>query len=169
MSPTLRTGSVDATRALGEAIAALVWPGDVVLLAGELGAGKTAFVQGFARGLGVTEAVTSPTFVLARDYAGGRLPLHHLDVYRLDQLNEVLDIGLPELLDDGGVVVVEWGDAILPVLPPEYLEVRLSFGEGDDDREIVVRGVGSTWASRLAALGRAIEPWQASATGGGAC
>ncbi len=116
------------------------------MLAGELGAGKTAFVQGFGAGLDVTELITSPTFVLARDYSDGRMPLHHLDVYRLEQMNEVYDIGLPEVLDDGGVTLIEWGDAIVPALPPDFLEVRLTFGAEDDDRTIIVRAVGPSWS-----------------------
>jgi tRNA threonylcarbamoyl adenosine modification protein YjeE len=83
------TKAVDHTQDLGAAIAELARPGDIVLLAGELGAGKTALVQGFGRGLGITERITSPTFMLARQHAGGRLVLHHLDVYRLEQMQEV--------------------------------------------------------------------------------
>ncbi|HEX5947191.1 MAG TPA: tRNA (adenosine(37)-N6)-threonylcarbamoyltransferase complex ATPase subunit type 1 TsaE [Acidimicrobiales bacterium] len=121
-----RTSAVSETQALAAELAALAEPGDLIVLAGDLGAGKTAFVQGFGRGLGVTEPITSPTFTLAQQYEG-RLLVHHLDVYRLDQLGEVAELGLGELLDDGGVVLIEWGDAILPVLPNDYLEVRLMY------------------------------------------
>ena len=107
------TTSVDETRELAAALVALARPGDVLVLAGDLGAGKTAFVQGFGRGLGVAERITSPTFTLVHVYEG-RLPVHHLDVYRLEQLSEVLDLGLAEMLDDGGVVLIEWGDADPP-------------------------------------------------------
>jgi tRNA threonylcarbamoyladenosine biosynthesis protein TsaE len=152
------THSVDETRALAAALATLARPGDLLLLAGDLGAGKTAFAQGFGAGLGVTEPVTSPTFTLAQEYAG-RLRLHHLDVYRLDQLAEVSELGLPELLDDGGVVLIEWGDVILPVLPSDFLEVRLTFGAGDDDRRIELRRVGPSWASRHEVLEAALTPY----------
>src|SRR5918998_2211938 len=101
---SIATASVDQTRDLGAALAPLARAGDLVLLTGEMGTGKTAFAQGFARGLGVTEAVTSPTFTLVRQHEG-RLPLFHLDVYRLDHLNEVFDLGLAELLDSGGVTL----------------------------------------------------------------
>jgi tRNA threonylcarbamoyladenosine biosynthesis protein TsaE len=152
------TSSVDQTRDLAEALAALARPGDVIVLAGDRGAGKTAFVQGFGRGLGVTERITSPTFTLVHVYEG-RLPIHHLDVYRLDQLSEALDLGLPEMLDEGGVVLVEWGDAITPVLPQDLLEVQLTFGEGDDDRALAFRCLGSAWSARQAAVARALAPW----------
>ena len=153
------TRSVDETRQLAAAVADLARPGDVLVLAGDLGAGKTAFVQGFSRGLGVEDRVTSPTFTLVHVYDGGRLPIHHLDVYRLDQLSEAVDLGLAEMLDDGGVVLVEWGDAITPVLPHELLEVRLTFGEGDDDRTLAFRAVGSAWYGRLPQLELAVGPW----------
>ncbi|HLT70686.1 MAG TPA: tRNA (adenosine(37)-N6)-threonylcarbamoyltransferase complex ATPase subunit type 1 TsaE [Acidimicrobiales bacterium] len=156
-----RTRSVEETRELAAAVARVAQPGDLVLLSGDLGAGKTAFVQGFGRGLGVTEPITSPTFTLAQQYEG-RLTVHHLDVYRLDQLGEVADLGLAELLDDGGVVLIEWGDAIAPVLPNDHLEVRLVYGDpgdGDDDRRILVRPVGPSWAARQVSLLEALAPW----------
>ncbi|HET8620846.1 MAG TPA: tRNA (adenosine(37)-N6)-threonylcarbamoyltransferase complex ATPase subunit type 1 TsaE [Acidimicrobiales bacterium] len=155
---TARTGSVDETQALAAAVGGLARPGDLIVLAGDLGAGKTAFTQGFGRALDVTEPITSPTFTLAQQYEG-RLTVHHLDVYRLDQLSEVADLGLSELLDDGGVVLVEWGDAILPVLPSDYLEVRLTFGAGDDDRHVRLRSVGPSWARRQVSLLHAVAPW----------
>jgi tRNA threonylcarbamoyladenosine biosynthesis protein TsaE len=153
------TTAVDQTQQLGAAIAELARPGDVVLLSGELGAGKTALVQGFGRGLGITEPITSPTFMLARQHSGGRLVLHHMDVYRLEQMQEVFDVGLPEVLDEGGVTVIEWGDAIAPALPADYLEVRLRFGQGDDDRIIEVDAVGPRWNARTRALGQALSTW----------
>lgn len=154
------TTSVDQTRDLAASVAALARPGDVVVLAGDLGAGKTAFVQGFGRGMGVPDRITSPTFTLVHVYEG-RLPVHHLDVYRLGQLSEALDLGLPEMLDEGGVVLIEWGDAILPVLPQDYLEVRLTFGDGDDDRQLDFRPVGPAWAPRADALAGVVSPWTA--------
>lgn len=155
------TSSVDETRDLATALSALARPGDIVVLAGDLGAGKTAFVQGFGRGLGVTGRITSPTFTIVHVYDGGRLPIHHLDVYRLDQLSEALDLGLAEMLDEGGVVLIEWGDAITPILPHDYLEVRLTFGEGDDDRQLAVRPVGPGWAGRVEPMTVALAAWGA--------
>lgn len=162
MSLLATTSSVDETRDLAAAVSALARPGDVVVLAGDLGAGKTAFAQGFGRGLGVVDRITSPTFTLVHVHEDGRLPIHHLDVYRLDQLSEALDLGLAEMLDDGGVVLIEWGDAISPLLPHDYLEVRLTFGDGDDDRQVAVRSVGEAWASRSHPLRGALAPWTAA-------
>lgn len=155
----LRTATPDDTRAAAGAIAALVVAGDVLLLAGELGAGKTAFTQGFGAALGIVDRIVSPTFTIARDYLGGRLVLHHLDVYRLEHLQEASDLGLAELIDDGGVTVIEWGDAIVPVLPADYLEVQISFGEGDDDRRLALSTVGNRWSARRHRLRDALAPW----------
>ena len=156
----LRTTCVDETRELAAAVAALARPGDVILLVGDLGAGKTAFAQGFARALGVQEQVTSPTFTLLRSYTG-RIPLHHLDVYRLDRLHEADDLGLAELVDDGGVVLIEWGDAVTSVLPSSFLEVRFTFLDDDDHRAVSLRTVGAAWSARAAALTVATSPWSA--------
>lgn len=161
MSLVAVTSSVGETQQLAEALAAVARPGDVVVMAGDLGAGKTAFVQGFGRGLGVSDRITSPTFTLVHVYDGGRLPVHHLDVYRLEQISEALDLGLAEMLDEGGVVLVEWGDAITPVLPHDRLEVRLTFGEGDDDRQLALTLVGRTWAARAEQIEAALQRWAA--------
>ena len=152
------TKSVDDTRALAAEIAALAAPGDLVVLAGDLGTGKTAFAQGFARGLGVDEPVTSPAFILVRTSVG-RLPLIHLDVYRLEQMQELVDLGIAELLDEGGVTLVEWGDAVTPGLPSDFLEVRLEASDGPDDRLLTVRSVGRSWPPRAQALRLALAPW----------
>jgi tRNA threonylcarbamoyladenosine biosynthesis protein TsaE len=144
------TASVDETRALGDAVGRLLEPGDVVALSGDLGAGKTAFVQGAARGLGVDEPVVSPTFTLVREYRGA-VPVHHLDIYRLDRVQDVLDLGLDDMLEDGAVVFVEWGDAIEGLLPQDHLSVRMTMPEpnGDDDRrEVSLVGTGPAWAAR---------------------
>jgi tRNA threonylcarbamoyladenosine biosynthesis protein TsaE len=168
-----RTVNVDETRRLAAAIAGLSVAGDLVLLVGDLGAGKTAFAQGFAKELGIHEPVTSPTFTLVRTYEG-RLTLNHLDVYRLDRLQEADDIGLAELIDDGGVTLIEWGDAVRPALPQDYLEVRLAFGApdiaatvgeagdvdaADDIRHLQLTVFGPSWAPRAAALATALEVW----------
>ena len=153
----LTTSSARETQEVASKIAALLEQGDLVLLVGELGAGKTTFAQGFGQALGVVEPITSPTFTLAREYEGQRLTMHHLDVYRLEQIDEVLDLALPELLDSASVTLIEWGDAIIPALPGEYLEVRLEYGDDDDERVIGVRPVGRRWLSRETALTRTLE------------
>ena len=168
MTLVVRTDSVEATRALAGALAELAQGGDLLVLAGDLGAGKTAFSQGFGYGLGIDEQITSPTFTLARQYEG-RLRMHHLDVYRFDATSEIHDVGLAELLDDDdAVTLIEWGDAILPALPREFLELRFTLGEGDDDRDIEVRIVGDRWAARQRVLATALRPWLADGVDGAA-
>jgi tRNA threonylcarbamoyladenosine biosynthesis protein TsaE len=164
MSQTLRaaTDSVDSTRALASALAELARPGDLLLLVGDLGAGKTAFTQGFGAGLGIDEQITSPTFALVQGYTG-RLDLNHLDVYRLEQINEALDLGLSELLDDGSVTLIEWGDTITSALPRDYLEVRITFGDEADDRILVLTPVGSSWQARRRAMSVAVAAWAGDA------
>jgi tRNA threonylcarbamoyladenosine biosynthesis protein TsaE len=159
-----RTTDVDATRSLAAALAELARPGDLLLLSGDLGAGKTAFAQGFGRGLGIDEPITSPTFTLAREYQGTRLRLHHLDVYRMEAMEEVFDVDLPDLLDDQAVVLIEWGEAIIPAVPADYLEVSLRLGDGDDDeRQLELRPIGPSWSARVKAVATAIGPWAAAA------
>jgi tRNA threonylcarbamoyladenosine biosynthesis protein TsaE len=153
------TSGVEHTRGLAAAVAELARPGDIILLAGDLGAGKTAFSQGFGRALGVDEPITSPTFTLVNRY-DGRLPFYHLDVYRLDRLDEVADLGLAEFLDEGGVMLIEWGDTITPVLPADFLEVRIELGDDDDDRRFAFRTVGTRWAARQRALTATLAPWR---------
>jgi tRNA threonylcarbamoyladenosine biosynthesis protein TsaE len=152
-----RTTSAGATRELAAAVAALARPGDLVLLVGDLGAGKTAFTQGFAKAIGIDEPITSPTFTLVRSYSG-TYRLNHLDVYRLESVGEAEDLGLGELLEDG-ITLIEWGDTIAAALPADYLELRFVFEEGDDDRTIQARIVGPSWSARQRALGEALEAW----------
>jgi len=133
---TLTSRSPAETQALGERLGARLAPGAVVACTGLLGAGKTCFLQGLARGLGVASDVTSPTFVLINQYRG-RLPLYHLDAYRTGSLTELVDLGLEEMLDGDGVTVIEWADKLLPLLPARTIRVHLS-GLGDEPREIVI-------------------------------
>lgn len=131
------------------ALTPLLLPGDVIALAGDLGTGKTTFVQGLGAGLGVPERVTSPTFVLMREYLGGRYPLMHLDVYRLERMQEVIDLGYDEFLDPSHIVVVEWGDMVEPLLPKDHLMVELAFGDGDLVRRVTLSPRGLHWESRM--------------------
>ncbi len=152
---TRTVDSPDATRDVGRQLASLLEPGDIVLIEGDLGAGKTTFVQGLAEGLGVSGPVASPTFTLMRvlDCEEGRAVrrLLHADLYRLDHLQEVVDLGLVELVDEDAVAAVEWGDAGAPVLGNEVLEVLLEPGVGDTDRVIKISGTDS-WAARAEAV-----------------
>jgi tRNA threonylcarbamoyladenosine biosynthesis protein TsaE len=165
------TTGAEETRALAGAIARLCEPGDVLLLAGDLGSGKTTFAQGFGRGLGVTESITSPTFALVRQYRvgrGGDAPagaalktLLHADVYRLDHLAEIADLGLGELVEEGAVALVEWGDVAEPVLGHGSLSLRLDAGPGepDDRRTVTILWSGPRWADRWERLSEALTPW----------
>jgi tRNA threonylcarbamoyladenosine biosynthesis protein TsaE len=165
MTFQIRCTSVDVTHRVAAALEPLLRPGDVVVLAGELGGGKTTFVQGLARAMGITGRVTSPTFTLAQTYQG-RLTLHHLDVYRLNSLHEVMDLDLPELMDDKGIVAIEWGELIAPELPRDYLLVRLSpgaAGDGPDVRVIEIEPRGASWSSRESAIAAALKPLQGAA------
>jgi tRNA threonylcarbamoyladenosine biosynthesis protein TsaE len=136
---TVVSDSPEETQAAGERLAQTLGPGDVVGLSGDLGAGKTCFIQGLTRGLGITGHATSPTFVLINEYQG-RLPIRHVDAYRTDSLVQLLDLGLPELFDEPGVTVIEWADKVAPLLPPRTVRVHIA-GVGDEPREITIRRV----------------------------
>jgi tRNA threonylcarbamoyladenosine biosynthesis protein TsaE len=161
MRTVLRAETAEETRAVGEAIASLLVPGDAIALTGELGAGKTTFVQGAARALGVTSAVASPTFTLVREYRG-RIPVAHADVYRLSRVQDVVDLGLEEMIEEGNVLFVEWGDAVEGLLPESHLRVELTTtGPETEARRVVVEGFGPSWATRWERLEHVIESWEA--------
>src|SRR5262245_9375623 len=162
MDLAVRTTTAEETRALGNALAPLLRLHDVVLLTGELGAGKTTLVQGVARGLGAQEHVTSPTFTLVREYVSGRIPIAHVDVYRLDRVQEVVDLALDELEDGECVLIVEWGDAVEELLPEDRLvvEMRTTDPTGQEEtRAISVHAEGPAWDERADELARALGPW----------
>lgn len=183
----LRVDDLAGTHAVAAAIAGQARAGDVIVLAGEMGAGKTAFAQGFGRALGVTEPITSPTFTLVHSYAlPNKLTLHHADLYRLERTGDVEDLALHELAAFKGIVLIEWGDVATGALG-DHLEVRLTHtddlddpDDGDDadpsdehaasapddefsdpgSREIELRAVGPAWAGRWDRLARALEPYR---------
>jgi tRNA threonylcarbamoyladenosine biosynthesis protein TsaE len=138
------------TRALGSRLAGLLRAGDLVVLVGPLGAGKTALTQGIGDGLGVRAPVTSPTFVIARVHTGGRLPLVHVDAYRLGSVADVDDLDLDASTEES-VTVVEWGQGLVEQLADEHLEVRLDRGD-DDVRTAVLVPHGPSWEERLAVV-----------------
>jgi len=139
--------TAEDTRKLAGALAATLEAGDVVILTGELGAGKTTFVQAAAGELGVTAPVTSPTFTLVREYEG-RLPVFHIDVYRLERLQEVIDLGIEEMFGSDAVTFVEWGDAVEALLPDDYLEIELTRPGDDEERLVRITPHGSSWTAR---------------------
>ena len=146
-SQTRTLRSLAETHALAAALAAVARPGDVVRLLGEIGAGKTAFAQGFAAALGITERVTSPTFVLHAQYDEGRLPFNHVDLYRLAEDAEVEALGLTDVLDDG-VTLIEWAER-WPGLAPPYLTIAFAAGATEDERAATLTPSGGDWAARL--------------------
>lgn len=175
----LRAASLSDTHAIAAALAGLARVGDIIVLAGEMGAGKTAFAQGFGRALGVTEAITSPTFTLVHSYpCPGKITLHHADIYRLDSTGAVDELALPELAEFDGIVLVEWGDVAAAGLG-DHLEVRLGrddladlpdtdsdtdtdpdeFGL-DEARLIEMEATGRSWAGRWDRLLHAMEAFR---------
>ena len=145
----IHTGSVVETRALGAALAAVARPGDRVALLGPLGAGKTQLAKGFGAGLGVTDEITSPSFTLMAEYAG-RLPLFHLDLYRIDDASDAVAGGLLDERQGDGVTLVEWAERLGEALPATRLEVLID-GTGDEPRRITLRALDPAYARYLGA------------------
>ena len=135
------SNSVEETEDLGFRLAGKLLPGTVVAFTGDLGAGKTAFTRGLARGLGIEDRVTSPTFTIVNEYEGGRLPLFHFDLYRLSCADELFDIGWEDYLARGGVCAVEWSENVSDALEEDVISVKICRGEADVQRIITVEGV----------------------------
>jgi tRNA threonylcarbamoyladenosine biosynthesis protein TsaE len=157
----LRSDSVATTHAIAGVVAGLVRPRDIIVLAGDMGAGKTAFTVGFTRALGVSEEdqVSSPTFTLVHSYNSGRIPVLHADLYRLNSMAEVADLGLREQVDLGAVALVEWGDVATEVIG-DSLTIELSHDEDDDDaRDIVISVEGHGWDTRWDKLRDSLREW----------
>ena len=164
MELLLRTATADDTRGVGAAIAPLLRTSDVLILTGELGAGKTTLVQGIASGLGAAEHVASPTFTLVREYVTGRVPVAHVDVFRLDRVQDVVDLALDELEGGACVLIVEWGDAVEELLPDDRLRVELTTEDpvGETDaRRITITSAGASWLERADELAAVTDPWSA--------
>lgn len=132
--------SPEQTLRLGARLGERLTSGDIVCLSGELGAGKTTFITGMGRGWGALDPVTSPTFVLVNEYRG-RLPVHHVDLYRTETLTELLDLGLEDLLEGEGITLVEWADRCEPLLPARTVRVHIE-GVGDEPRRITITEPG---------------------------
>lgn len=164
-SIALHAGSIADTNAIAATVAGLARSGDIVVLAGEMGAGKTAFAQGFGAALGVTDRITSPTFTLVHSYPiehgprAGKVTLHHADLYRLERTGEVADLALRELAEFGGIVLIEWGDVV--DVFGDHLVVRLDphddvrdDGDEDDSGDEIDRGDGGDDLDGLSLDGR---------------
>ncbi len=151
----ITTRGASETEAVAEAFGDVLDAGDLVVLSGDLGTGKTTFVKGVARALGVRDTVTSPTFTIVQEY-DGRVPLAHVDVYRLDRIQELYDFGFEELFDDR-VVLIEWGDTVEPALPLDRVDVRIALGDDADERHIEIDPRGPSWNERVARLAVVLE------------
>ncbi len=147
--------SAEQTQRLGEYLGKLARAGDVFLLVGELGSGKTCLAQGIARGLGVQQYVSSPSFVLIREHQG-RLPFYHVDFYRLDRIEEIADLGLDDYIYGSGVCAIEWADKGMALLPEVHLLVTMEH-VSEDERRIAMEPRGERYVSLVSALGAALE------------
>lgn len=144
------TKKPEETEYIGKRLAKLLSPGDIVCLTGELGAGKTLFVQGVAKGLGIKEAVTSPTFTIIQEYDDGKIPLYHMDVYRINNPLEMEDLGYEEYFYGQGITIIEWGNLIDRLLPEEILII--DFKRINEGRELNFRPVGKYYEKLIEEL-----------------
>ncbi len=150
----IETSSPAETETLGRRLGALLRPGDVVALSGDLGAGKTVFARGLAAGAGATGYMASPTFTLIREYRGPSR-VYHVDLYRLDRSEQLDDLGLDELLDGSGIVVIEWAEKAVPRLPPDHLWITIRFLDREDARELTLTPKGTRYAGMIEKLAKA--------------
>ena len=130
----IRTNSAEETRRTAALMGKEAFPGEVLALIGDLGTGKTTLAKAIARGLGVTETLTSPTFTIVQEYDTGRLPLYHFDVYRVNDEDELFEIGLEDYFHKGGVCLIEWADLIEDLLPEDAVTIRMAYGEEEGER-----------------------------------
>lgn len=145
----LETSSSDETLSVAEKLTAILKPQDIVILTGDLGAGKTCFVKGVSLALGIKDNITSPTFTILKSYTG-RLSLYHFDLYRIDSIEEMFEIGLPEYLPADGVTMIEWGDKARPLLRQEHLDIDFRRCSKQTRREIIFQPNGEKWMIRIA-------------------
>ena len=147
---SVKVKSADETIELGKKLASLLKAGDVILLDGDLGAGKTTFTKGLGEGFGIKRSIKSPTFTIIREYSGGRLPLYHMDVYRLED-GSGDELGLDEYFEGDGVSVVEWSQFVADTLPEDYLKIsfqRLD-NEAESERELTFEGTNSRFNNMI--------------------
>ncbi len=138
------TNSVEETMDFGFQLGKVCPRGTVFALTGDLGTGKTHFSKGFARGLGISSTITSPTFTLIHEYQEGRVPFYHFDVYRVNNIDEVLDLGFEEYIYGQGVTLIEWADLIEPLLPDNFIQIKIEkLAESTTKRKITVKSFGA--------------------------
>lgn len=140
----LISNSVDETFNIGYRLGRLLTKGNIICLSGDLGAGKTAFTKGIGKGLGVEEYVTSPTYTIINEYSG-RIPLFHFDVYRLESVDEMYELGYEEYFFGEGAVVLEWADNVKEIIPPERLWITILKTKDDNSREIILEPTGDKY------------------------
>ncbi|MEY2780244.1 MAG: hypothetical protein RL623_1424 [Actinomycetota bacterium] len=158
---TLTASNPSDTASIAAVLAEMAKPGDMFVLIGEMGAGKTFFAQQFGAALGITEPITSPTFNLLHNYQGGRMPMHHADLYRLERTGELADLGIAELVEAGGVALVEWGDVVGDDIG-DGLTITIEHVDGSDDvRHISIGWRGKQWETRWDKLRSALSRWSA--------
>lgn len=158
---TLTASNPSDTASIAAVLAEMAKPGDMFVLIGEMGAGKTFFAQQFGAALGVTDPITSPTFNLLHNYQGGRIPMHHADLYRLERTGELADLGIAELVEAGGVALVEWGDVVGDDIG-DGLTITIEHVDGSDDvRHISIGWRGKQWETRWDKLRSALSRWSA--------
>ena len=156
---TVRTRSADETTSLGRRVGELLRPGEVLLLVGDLGTGKTTFVQGVAAGLGIGTRARSPTYTMIHSHEGGRYPFVHVDLYRCETPNEVAELGLEELIVPPAVSAVEWGEKAAEVAGTDYLELEFVW-DGDDESTRTIRFLPSgRWMDRMGELSESVRAW----------
>jgi tRNA threonylcarbamoyladenosine biosynthesis protein TsaE len=142
------TDCVEETSRIGEQLGKQLKMGNIICLSGDLGAGKTAFTKGVAKGLGIEDYVTSPTYTIINEYEG-RLPLYHFDVYRLNDVEEMYELGYEEYFFGDGVVVLEWADIVKEIIPKERLWITILNTKGDNTREIIMEPTGEAYDNML--------------------
>lgn len=155
----VRTRSAAETISLGRRLAELVRPGEVLLLVGELGTGKTTFVQGLAEGLGESRRARSPSFTIVHSYEGGKYPLVHVDLFRCSSANEVLDLGLEELISAPAVAAIEWGERAMSVAGEHFLELEFAWEPEDEDVRTIRFLPSGRWGERMGELGECVRAW----------
>lgn len=141
--------SPEDTFRIGEKLAKHLFPGSIVCLSGDLGAGKTAFTQGLGKGLGIAEHITSPTYTIINEYYSGRIPLYHFDVYRLGSSDEMFELGCDEYFFGNGISVLEWADNVYDILPPHKLWINISMRDNPEEREIKIEAHGDIYKAIL--------------------